>query len=83
MYDQTLEYWDNRNKSNHYSKKIMKEVSLVETEISNNPFFLSKYIEHIGLYKKVFFKGKFVLFYEIQGDTIFIEHFRSTRQKPL
>ncbi len=82
-YFSTLEYWIEHNKSPLYSAKIQREVSKTEQGLKLNPLFLSTYIERIGLYKRIFFKGKFVLFYEIQDNIIFIEHFRSTRQKPL
>ncbi len=79
----TLEYWITHNKSAVYSLKIVNKVIELEKEITKNPFFLATYLEHIKLYRKVFFGGKFAVFYEIEDKTIFIHYFRSSRQKPL
>ncbi len=85
MYNDTLEYWSNRNKSNLYSKKIMREVQLAEVEISEDPYFLTNFFEDIKLYRKRVFNSKFYLFFEIDNDekTIYIQYFRSAYQKPL
>lgn len=72
-----------KNKSNDYPNKILDEVEKVEEQIKENPFFLSRHIENLNLYQRIFFKGKFSIFYEIQETLIIIHHFRSNKQKPL
>ncbi len=84
MYNQTLEYWSDRNKSNLYSQKIIREVQLAEIEILENPFFLTDFFDDIKLYRKRVFNGKFYLFFEIfNKEVIYIYYFRSAYQKPL
>ncbi len=85
MYDQTLDYWNKRNKSSRYSQKIMQEVMLAETELLDNPYFLTDFFENIKLYRKRLFNGKFYLFFEIidEEDILYIQYFRSAYQKPL
>lgn len=82
-YFSNLEYWINRNKSNTYSLKLVEQVELIEKSISENPYFLAQYVDEIKLYRRIFFKGKFALFYGINEDKITIKYFRSNRQKPL
>lgn len=82
-YFSNLEYWTNRNKSNSYSLKIVEQVQILESSICQNPHFLAQYIEKLNLYRRVFFKGKFALYYEIGESKIIIKYFRSARQKPL
>lgn len=79
----TLSYWIARNKSTNYATKILDEVDRVVSKIKKEPLFLVNYIEHIALYRRVFFKGRFALYYEIQNDKIFVAYFRSMRQLPL
>ena len=70
----TLDYWTERNDSETYSNKIQE-----------NPYQKNYYSEKINLYLKIFFKGKFALYYRIieEETTIWIIDFRSTKQKPL
>ncbi len=84
-YISTLEYWINRNKSNSYSLKIIDNVAEQENELKKDPVFLSKYVEHLGLYRKIFFDGKFVLYYRIdhKNKEVVIRYFRSTKQELL
>lgn len=82
-YYSTLEYWIQHNKSNSYALKIAYQVRQEEETLKKSPLFLSKYLEHIKLYRKIFFKGKFALYYRIEDNKIIIRYFRSTRQKPL
>ena len=35
--NQTLLYWNNRNKSNSYSKKLLKEIKKTEIYLTENP----------------------------------------------
>ena len=62
-----LEYWVNRNKSNTYSKKLLKLVTQRTEQIAKNPL----------IYKKADFKdtrvaslGNFSIFYKITKDEI-------------
>jgi hypothetical protein len=82
-YNENLEYWANRNQSNLYSKRIILETKKIESSIANNPYFLARYHENIGLYQRTFFKGKYSLYYKIEKNSITIIHFRSNKQKPL
>ncbi len=85
MYDETLEYWSNRNKSNDYSQKIMREVALAEIEIIADYTFLTDFFTDIKLYRKRVFNGKFYLFFDVieEENIIRIKYFRSSYQKPL
>ncbi|MDO5608781.1 MAG: type II toxin-antitoxin system RelE/ParE family toxin [Capnocytophaga sp.] len=84
-YLQTIDYWNNRNKSNEYSHKIEKAVNEELIEINKDPLFLSKYSEKLKMFRKIFFKGKFSLFYKVdfQESVIYITFFRSNKQKPI
>ncbi len=85
MLEQTLDYWDSRNKSNNYSKRIIAETELAEIEIADNPYFLSRFFKDIKLYRKSFFNGRFYLYYDIidEENTVRIKYFRSHYQRPL
>ena len=79
---QTLMYWTIHNMSDSYSKKIDVETTKLIEEITVSPYFLANYVE---AYKRVFFKSRFVLYYQVdeENKTIYIIHFRSCSQKPL
>ncbi|MDR2206837.1 MAG: type II toxin-antitoxin system RelE/ParE family toxin [Flavobacteriaceae bacterium] len=82
-YNETIVYWAEHNFSNAYSEKIISETRKIEKSISENPYFLTRYHENIGLYQRIFFKGKFSLYYRIANNIVRIIHFRSNRQRPL
>ena len=82
-YLENLNYWDNRNKSHTYSDKIDEELSKLEQEISVSPYFLAQYIEEENVYQRIFFKKRFILYYEVKDDIVIILRFRSTKQNPL
>lgn len=74
-----LEYWVKRNKSNIYSKKLVKLVSERTKQIANNPL----------IYKKTNFKdvrvaslGNFSIFYKTYKEEIIISAFWDNRQDP-
>jgi plasmid stabilization system protein ParE len=74
-----LEYWVNRNKSNIYSKKLLKLVSQRTAQIAKNPL----------IYKKADFKdtrvaslGNFSIFYKVTNEEIIITAFWDNRQNP-
>ena len=81
--ENTLDFWSENNKSDSYSEKIAIETEKVQKEIEEDPYFLAKYIEEDYVYQLIFFKGRFLLYYEIKGDSVIILRFRSTKQKPL
>lgn len=83
--DNNLLFWLNKNKSELYPNKILDEVEKVEKQLKENPLFLSHYIESLNLFQRVFFKGKFSIFYEVfeKDNLIVIHRFRSNKQEPL
>ncbi len=74
-----LEYWLKRNKSNTYSKKLIKTVAVRTKQIAQTPY----------LYKKADFKdtrvaslGNFSIFYKVTEQEIIITAFWDNRQDP-
>lgn len=74
-----LEYWVKRNKSNTYSKKLVKLVSERTKQIAENPF----------IYKSTDFKdtrvaslGNFSIYYKITNEQIIVSAFWDNRQNP-
>lgn len=74
-----LEYWVKRNKSNTYSKKLVKLVSERTKQIAENPL----------IYKATDFKdvrvaslGNFSIFYKVSEEDITITAFWDNRQDP-
>ncbi|WP_373496607.1 type II toxin-antitoxin system RelE/ParE family toxin [Aquiflexum sp.] len=74
-----LEYWVNRNKSNSYSKKLLRLVGEKTNQIAKTPF----------LYKSTDFKdirvasmGNFNIFYKVTDGQIIITAFWDNRQDP-
>lgn len=84
-FEKNLDYWDNRNKSTTYSEKIRDATKRLQIEIENKPYFLAHYRKGLGLYQRMYFKGKFSIFYDVVEDLnlIIIYRFRSNKQKPL
>ena len=74
-----LEYWVKRNKSNTYSKKLVKIVAERTKQIAKTPF----------IYKSANFKdtrvaslGNFSIFYKVTEQEIIITAFWDNRQDP-
>jgi len=74
-----LEYWIKRNKSNSYSKKLIKLVSERTEQIAKQPF----------IYKSADFKnirvaslGNFSIYYKVTDEQIIISAFWDNRQDP-
>ncbi len=74
-----LEYWVKRNKSNSYSKKLVRLVAERTKQIAENPF----------IYKSTDFKdtrvaslGNFSIFYKVTDMQIIISAFWDNRQDP-
>lgn len=74
-----LEYWAKRNKSNTYSKKLIKLVAERTKQIAERPF----------IYKAAEFKdtrvaslGNFSVFYKSKNEEIIITAFWDNRQDP-
>ena len=83
--EQILSYWTIHNMSATYSNKILQETKILEKSLIESPYFLATYIEKIEAYRRVFFKGKFSVFYEVNEaeGIIRILRFRSSSQEPL
>lgn len=81
--ENTLGFWSENNKSDTYSVKIAIETEKVQKEIEEDPYFLAQYIEEENVYQRIFFKKKFILYYEVKEDVVIILRFRSAKQKPL
>ncbi len=81
--ENTLDFWSENNKSDTYSVKIAIETEKVQKEIEEDPYFLAQYIEEENVYQRIFFKKKFILYYEVKEDIVIILRFRSAKQKPL
>ncbi|WP_344731121.1 type II toxin-antitoxin system RelE/ParE family toxin [Corallibacter vietnamensis] len=74
-----LEYWVKRNKSNNYSKKLLKLVSERTKQIAEKPL----------IYKATDFKdtrvaslGNFSIYYKFNDTEIIITAFWDNRQNP-
>ena len=74
-----LEYWVKRNKSNLYSKKLVRLVSERTRQIAKNPF----------VYKTTDFKdvrvasmANFSIYYKITDEQIIVSAFWDNRQDP-
>ncbi len=74
-----LQYWVKRNKSNSYSKKLVRLVAERTKQIAENPF----------IYKSTDFKdtrvaslGNFSIFYKVTDMQIIISAFWDNRQDP-
>ncbi len=84
-FNQTLVYWVINNASDAYSNKILNETKVLEKELQESPYFLATYVEKMQAYRRVFFKGKFSVYYEVDEaqEIIYILRFRSNSQEPL
>ncbi|OIP50726.1 MAG: plasmid stabilization protein [Flavobacteriaceae bacterium CG2_30_34_30] len=74
-----LEYWVKRNKSNIYSKKLVKLVSERTWQIAEKPL----------IFKATDFKdvrvaslGNFSIYYKVSGEKVIITAFWDNRQDP-
>ena len=74
-----LEYWVRRNKSNTYSKKLLKMVSERTKQIAEKPL----------IFKATDFKdvrvaslGNFSIFYKVSDEMVIITAFWDNRQDP-
>lgn len=74
-----LEYWVKRNKSNTYSKKLVKLVSERTKQIVEKPLiYKATDFEHI----RVSSLGNFSIYYKVSDKEIFITAFWDNRQDP-
>ena len=79
---ETLEYWEVHNGSPLYSDKIIEEIKSLLQELSNNPYFMGRYIEKLNLYVRPILKGRFLIYFQLKEDnSIEIQHFRSSKQR--
>ncbi|MFO7673089.1 MAG: type II toxin-antitoxin system RelE/ParE family toxin [Lutibacter sp.] len=75
-----LEYWVIRNKSNTYSKKLIKIVSARTKQISETPFiYKSSDFEDTSVASL----GNFSIFYKVTEQEILITAFWDNRQNPI
>jgi plasmid stabilization system protein ParE len=74
-----LEFWVKRNKSNTYSKKLVKLVSERTNQIASKPF-IYKAISLNDIRKASL--GYFSIFYKVTNDNIIIVAFWDNRQDP-
>lgn len=74
-----LEYWVKRNKSNSYSKKLVKLVSKRTRQIAENPF-----MHQLTDFKdiRVTPVDNFSIYYKITDEHIIISAFWDNRQDP-
>ena len=74
-----LEYWAKRNKSNFYSKKLIKVVSKCTEQLANNPF-LGKASDFKNT--RAFTLRNFSIFYQVTNTQLIITAFWDNRQNP-
>ena len=77
---QTLIYWNNRNKSNSYSKKLLKEVKKREIYLAENPN--SGMAIGYELVLKISVLRVFSLVYKLKEEQIIILAFWDNRRNP-
>ncbi len=82
-YSNTLLYWNKHNKSNLYSLKIREHVREITRSLKDNPFLMSRFLKQEGVYRRIFLKGKFSIYFEIKENTVYIVHFQSNSQEPI
>jgi plasmid stabilization system protein ParE len=74
-----LDYWNKRNKSNSYSKKLVNLVSERTRQIAEKPFiFKSTDFKEI----RVASMGNFSIYYKATEDQIIVSAFWDNRQDP-
>ena len=74
-----LEYWVRKNKSNSYSKKLLKLVSERTKQIAERPFiFKSTDFKDI----RVAALGNFSIYYKVTEEQIIVTSFWDNRQNP-
>ena len=75
---------DNLLETLEYSDKIIEEIKSLLQELSNNPYFMGRYIEKLNLYVRPILKGRFLIYFQLKEDnSIEIQHFRSSKQESL
>lgn len=74
-----LEYWVNKNKSNTYSKKLVKIVSERTKQIADKPLTY-KTTDYKDI--RVASLGKFSIYYKVTEKDIIITAFWDNRQNP-
>ncbi len=77
--EEILSYWNNRNKSSHYSKKLYAQIKQVIKLLKAHPNLgISTTDEHIRM--KIFKSYK--IFYELESNSITVLRIWNTRQDP-
>lgn len=70
-----LGYWVKRNKSNSYSKKLLRLVAKRTEQIAENPFIYFKETRVASL-------GNYSIYYKVTDEQIIISAFWENRQDP-
>lgn len=79
QYVAILNFWANHNKSTNYSKKLIRKVAALTSQIAANPFlFKATDVENV----RVAPLGNFSMFYIITKSEIIIMSFWDNRQNP-
>ncbi len=82
-YAETVMFWYEHNKSNEYPKKIIAEIERIIRQLEDNPFLMSRFLKQEDVYRRIFLKGKFSIYFEIKENTVYIVHFQSNSQEPI
>ena len=75
-----FDFWNKHNKSKVYSRKILKEIKLLENLLLKNPD-LGTLTDFCGI-RKVVILSKFSLFYSVDGQIIHILSVWDNRRNP-
>jgi hypothetical protein len=75
-----LEFWNNHNKSQTYSKKLFKETLRIEKLLIENPY-LGSFTDFEEV-KKIIVLKNFSIYFKLQNNIITILAFRDNRSNP-
>ena len=76
-----MEYWDNKTKSESYSKRILNNTDSILKLVQDNPQMGAR--TKIDSIRMRLILEKFYVFYQIREDIILIVKFWDTRQNPI
>ena len=79
--DQVIEYWNWRNKSDTYSKSIVKNLKWTLFVLSVHPGIAKISSQRKDVHIKVFM-SHFLIIYKFDNSTLFILDFWDTRKNP-
>jgi plasmid stabilization system protein ParE len=78
-YRSTVEYWDLRNKSTAYTKRLNRLIYIKIQTALRFPYAFRL----IGLGLRQLVVENFILLYSIQDEQLVVVHFRDSRMRPL